>query len=59
MLIEIKRSKEDKTVSSDQKILIGSLTEFQTKLEKVDTYDHVVFPPVYKQVKSSSIFAFS
>ena len=37
---------------SDQKILIAALTEFQTKLEKVDTYDHVVFPPVYKQVYS-------
>ena len=39
-------------MSSDQKILIAALTEFQTKLEKVDTYDHVVFPPVYKQVKT-------
>ena len=39
-------------MSSDQKILIAALTEFQTKLEKVDTYDHVVFPPVYKQVYS-------
>ena len=39
-------------MSSDQKILIAALTEFQTKLEKVDTYDHVVFPPVYKQVTS-------
>ena len=44
------RSKEDKNVNSDQKILIAALTEFQTKLEKVDTYDHIVFPPVYKQV---------
>ena len=30
--------------------MIAALTEFQTKLEKVDTYDHIVFPPVYKQV---------
>ena len=44
------RSKEEETVNSDQKILIAALTEFQTKLEKVDTYDHIVFPPVYKQV---------
>jgi len=54
----VRKSKEEETVSSDQKILIAALMEFQTNLEKVDTYDHIVFPPVYKQVVNFAIYIY-
>ena len=43
-------SKDDKYVPSDQKILIDALGKFQAKLESVDNFDHVILPPLYKQV---------
>jgi len=54
----VRKSKEEKTVNSDQKILIAALVEFQSKLEKVDTYDHVVFPPVYRQVVTFAVYIY-
>ena len=43
-------SEDDKYVPSDQKILIDALGKFQAKLESVDNFDHVILPPLYKQV---------
>ena len=43
-------SKENKYVPSEQKILIDQIGKFQSRLEGVDTFDHVIMPPLYKQV---------
>ena len=37
-------------IESEQKILVGGILKFHAQLEKVDGYDHVIFPPVYHQV---------
>ena len=37
-------------VESEQKVLLGSILTFHDQLERVDSYDHVIFPPVYHQV---------
>ena len=39
-----------KVIESEQKILVGGILKFHGQLEKVDGYDHVIFPPVYNQV---------
>ena len=43
-------SKENKYVPAEQKILIDMIGEFQARLENVDSFDHVIMPPLYKQV---------
>ena len=45
-------SKENKFIPSDQKILIDSIAKFQTGLEKVDAHDHIMMPPLYRQVNT-------
>ena len=44
------RSRESKIIPSDHKILIDNIAKFQAKLEAVDTFDHVIIPPLYQQV---------
>ena len=39
-----------KVIESEQKILVGGILKFHGQLERVDGYDHVIFPPVYNQV---------
>merc|ERR1719187_1384545 len=46
----IRKSKADKTIPSDQKIMIDSVAKFQVSLERLDNHDHVIFPPLYRQV---------
>ena len=37
-------------IESEQKILVGGILKFHAQLDKVEGYDHVIFPPVYHQV---------
>ena len=37
-------------IESEQKILVGGILKFHAQLERVDGFDHVIFPPVYNQV---------
>ena len=37
-------------IESEQKILVGGILKFHGQLERVDGYDHIIFPPVYNQV---------
>jgi len=55
----IKKTKEDKKViESEQKILVGGILKFHGQLERVDGYDHIIFPPVYNQVVTFAIYAY-
>jgi len=54
----IKGSKADKIIASEQKILMGGLAEFQCKLEKVESFDFCIFPPVYRQVVRFALFSY-
>jgi len=54
----VRRSKEDKVIASDQKIMVGAIANFQSGLEKVDNYDHCVFPPVYRQVVTLALYVY-
>lgn len=46
----VRSSKEQKMIPSDQKIIIDSIAKFQGRLEAVDSHDHVILPPLYRQV---------
>jgi len=46
----IRNCKDDKFIPSDSKILIDNLARFQSSLEKVDSHDHIILPPLYSQV---------
>ena len=37
-------------IESEQKILVGGILKYHSQLERVDGFDHVIFPPVYNQV---------
>ena len=37
-------------IESEQKILVGGILKYHSQLERVDGFDHVIFPPVYHQV---------
>jgi len=54
----IKGSKENKFVPSEQKILIDQLAKYQVKLEHVDTFDHIIMPPLYKQVVRFAVWVY-
>jgi len=54
----IKGSKEAKIVPSDQKILIDAINKFQAGLEKVDSHDHIVTPPLYGQVVRFAVYVY-
>jgi len=55
----IKKTKEEKKViESEQKILVGGILKFHSQLERVDGFDHVIFPPVYNQVVTFAIYAY-
>jgi len=54
----IKSSKENKYVPSEQKILIDQIGKFQSRLEGVDTFDHVIMPPLYKQVVRFAVWIY-
>ena len=44
------RSKEANVDVAEKKEMIGTLAKFQVALEKIDSYHHVVLPPLYRQV---------
>ena len=44
------RAKEASVEVAEKKELIGTLAKFQVALEKIDSYHHVVLPPLYRQV---------
>jgi len=55
----IKKTKEEKKViESEQKILVGGILKYHAQLERVDGFDHVIFPPVYNQVVTFAIYAY-
>jgi len=54
----IRSSKEDKVIASDQKILIDAVSKFQASLEKIDDYDHVIIPPLYRQVVKFAVYIY-
>jgi len=56
--ITITSSKEAKVVPSDQKILIDAINKFQAGLEKVDSHDHIVTPPLYGQVVRFAVYVY-
>jgi len=57
-MMMIRNSKENKFIPSDQKILIDSIAKFQTGLEKVDAHDHIMMPPLYRQVVKFAVWAY-
>merc|ERR1712227_707716 len=54
----IKSSKENKYVPSEQKIPIDMIGKFQARLENVDSFDHVIMPPLYKQVVRFAVWIY-
>jgi len=54
----IRNSKENKFIPSDQKILIDNIAKFQVGLEKVDDQDHIILPPLYKQVVKFAVYVY-
>jgi len=54
----IRNSKEDKFIPSDQKIMIDNIAKFQTSLEKVDDHDHIILPPLYRQVVKFAVYVY-
>jgi len=55
----IKKTKEkNEVIESEQKILVGGILKFHAQLDKVEGYDHVIFPPVYHQVVTFAIYAY-
>merc|ERR1711862_706044 len=54
----VRSSKEHKFVPCDQKILIDNLAKFQVSLEKVDGFDHIILPPLYRQVIRFAVGAY-
>jgi len=54
----IKSSKENKTVPSEQKILIDQIAKFQARLENVDTFDYVILPPLYRQTVRFAVWIY-
>jgi len=54
----IRNSKEDKVIAADQKILIDAVRRFQDSLEDTDNYDHIIFPPLYKQVVKFAVYVY-
>ena len=46
----ISRAKEASVEVAEKKELIGTLAKFQAALEKIDSYHHVILPPLYRQV---------
>merc|ERR1719391_492468 len=46
----IRSTKEKQFIPIELKVIIESLAEFQAKLERVESYDHIIIPPMYKQV---------
>ena len=45
----LSRAKEASVEVAEKKELIGTLAKFQMALEKIDSYHHVVLPPLYRQ----------
>lgn len=54
----IRNSKENKFIPSDQKIMVDNIAKFQSSLEKVDDHDHIILPPLYKQVVKFAVYVF-
>jgi predicted membrane chloride channel (bestrophin family) len=54
----IRESKEQKFIPSDAKIIIDNIAKFQASLEKVDNHDHVILPPLYRQVVKFAVYVF-
>ena len=44
------RAKQAGVEVAEKKELIGTLAKFQIALQQIDSYHHVVLPPLYKQV---------
>ena len=53
------RAKEASVEVAEKKELIGTLAKFQAALEKIDSYHHVVLPPLYRQVVFCQSFLWS
>ena len=51
----LSRAKEASVEVAEKKELIGTLAKFQMALEKLDSYHHVVLPPLYRQGERLSI----
>jgi len=54
----IRSSKEDKVIASDQKILIDAVSKFQASLERIDDHDHIILPPLYRQVVKFAVYIY-
>ena len=50
----LSRAKEASVEVAEKKELIGTLAKFQMALEKIDSYHHVVLPPLYRQEEKLS-----
>jgi len=54
----IRNSKDNKFIPSDQKIMIDNVAKFQAGLEKVDDHDHIILPPLYRQVVKFAVYVY-
>jgi len=58
LIKKTKEEKDNKVIESEQKILVGGILKYHSQLERVDGFDHVIFPPVYHQVVTFAIYAY-
>jgi len=54
----IKVAKQKKIIPSDHKELLRAVTGFKSKLDAVESYQHVPIPPVYRQVVYLAVYVY-
>jgi len=57
-MIMIRRAKQAGVEVAEKKELIGTVAKFQIALQQIDSYHHVVLPPLYRQVVKFAVYVY-